>query len=284
MSLFHIVHVIPDPRLHILNGYNDVIKTIIWGLRCHGHEVSYAINQPRLGARNVVFGANMAPAPLIDALPDDTILYNLEQVTGMKANGPMLERLRLLARRFTIWDYDLGNIGGWREIDPAARAIHGPIGYAPALTVIPKAERQDIDVLIYGGPSERRLGIFTELCLQGVTSLFCFGLYDTARDELIARSKLVLNISHSGSRVFSIVRAFYLLANRKAVVADARPDMAIENDIAAGMRFADIELFTQACLELLRDPAAREELEERGFDLFRARDIRVIVGHALALS
>jgi len=284
MSQFHILHIIPDPRLHILNGYNDVIKTIVWGLRCHGHEVTYAVNQPRLDARNIVFGANMAPDILIGMLPADSIIYNLEQVSGLRAIPAMADRLRLLAQRFVLWDYDQGNLLGWKQIDPAVRTAYVPIGYAPALSTIPKADVQDIDILIYGGPSERRLKVFSDLCLSGASALFCFGLYDSARDELIARSKLVLNISHAGSHVFSIVRASYLLANRKAVIADARPDMAIERDICSALAVADIEHFTYACHHYLDDTAAREELEERGFEIFSKRDIRQIVAMALQVS
>lgn len=284
MSQFHIVHIIPDPRLHILNGYNDVIKTIVWGLRWNGHEVSYAVNLPHPTARNIVLGANMAPNQLIDLLPDDSIVYNLEQMPGLMSMSHMQDRLRLLAQRFILWDYDLGNIGCWKQVDPAARTAHVPIGYAPILTTIPKAETQDIDVLIYGGPSERRLSIFSDLCISGAASVFCFGLYDTARDELIARSKLVLNISQPHARVFSIVRASYLLANSKAVIADTRPDMAIESDVAKGMQFAEVEDFAGVCRHFLRDDEARQELEERGFEIFRRRDIRAILAMALAAS
>ena len=57
MADFHVLHWIPDPRLHIFNGYNEVIETVIWGLRALGHDVTYAVNQLRGGAVPIVFGA-----------------------------------------------------------------------------------------------------------------------------------------------------------------------------------------------------------------------------------
>lgn len=282
MSKFHIVHIIPDSRLHILNGYNEVIKSLIWGLRCFGHEVSYAINQPRLDARNIVLGANMVYGPVIDALPADSIIYNLEQMSVLSELPPVKEHMRQLSHRFTIWDYSESNSPGWKALNEQCDLRLVPIGYAPILSSIDKAEVQDIDVLIYGGPSENRLKVFTDLCLARLTVLFVFGLYDKARDELIARSKLVLNISHGGASVFSIVRTSYLLANRKAVIADARPGLQVDSDLIGAMKFAELDRFVEACQHYLDDDNARTQLEESGFETFKRRDIRVILGQALA--
>jgi hypothetical protein len=282
MSNFHIVHVIPDSRLHILNGYNEVIKSLIWGLRCHGHEVSYAVNTPRQDARNLVLGANMAQLPIIDMLPPDSIIYNLEQVSGLVTIESMAERLRLLAQRFTIWDYSETNISGWKALNQQCELRHVPIGYAPILSCIEKPEVQDIDALIYGGPGDSRLKVFTDLCLSGLTVLFVFGLYDKARDDLIARSKLVLNISHGVATVFSIVRTSYLLANRKAVIADAKPGLQIDSDLIGALQFTELDRFVEVCHHYINDDAARARLEEQGFETFARRDIRVILGQALA--
>jgi len=281
MSQYHIVHIIPDQRLHILNGYNDVIKTIIWGLRCHGHEVTYAVNMPRLDARNIVFGANMALRQVLDLLPSDTVIYNLEQVAGMVLGEAMKGRLLDLSNRFEIWDYSELNILGWQTLNEHCVVKHVPIGFAPIISTIEKPPEQDIDALIYGGPGDNRIRIFTDLCMQGATTLYCFGLYDKARDDLIARSKLVLNISHSISNVFSIVRTSYLLANRKAVIADTKPAMVIESDLIGALKFTDLDSFVDVCIHYINDDAAREKLEEDGFEIFKKRDIRAILAPAL---
>ena len=59
---YHLAHIIPNPRMHGLNGYKDVIDTLQWGLDQLGHEVTYAINQISGEATNIIFGAQMIPA------------------------------------------------------------------------------------------------------------------------------------------------------------------------------------------------------------------------------
>lgn len=282
MSNFHIVHVIPDSRLHILNGYNEVIKTLIWGLRCHGHDVTYAVNSPRVDAKNIVLGSNMAGPETLAALPPNSILYNLEQIAPFLPTENTARKLRYLSERFEIWDYSRNNVDGWKSLTPECRVKLVPIGHAPIMQTIQKPAKQDIDVLFYGGPSEDRLNIFTQLCLSGVSAMFCFGIYGEFRDHLIGRSKLVVNISHNKAKIFSIVRVAHLLTNSKAVVADVNPEMEVESDIFSAVQFCSVENFTNNCLHYIRDDEARRDLEERALSVMSKRDIRLILREALA--
>ena len=50
------------------------------------------------------------------------------------------------------------------------------------------------------------------------------------------------------------------------------------------MAFAPPDRVAQRCLALLADEAARRELETRGEEIMRRRDIRVILSHALDAS
>jgi hypothetical protein len=281
---FHIVHIMPTSKLHILNGYNDVIKTVYWGLRGNGHEVSYATNHHRNDATNIVFGANMAHISLVDAWPADTIIYNLEQISPVLDNPHMRSSYHRLSERFTIWDYSEENIKSWRIINENCAPKYVPIGYAKVIDTIPKPEIQDIDILIYGGPSANRLNVFNDLCSRGVTALFCFGLYDKARDDLIARSKLVLNVSHDHARIFSIVRVSHLLANRKAVIADLNPDLSVEPDMFNAVQFAPLDRFVETCLHYLRDDNARIRLESQAHRVITQRNIHTILAGAMKNS
>ncbi|WP_164075752.1 hypothetical protein, partial [Stenotrophomonas maltophilia] len=75
---FHLAHLIPDPRMHGLNGYKEVIDTVAWGLGELGHEVTYAVNDFAKGATNIVFGAQVAAIETLERLRPDTIIYNFE--------------------------------------------------------------------------------------------------------------------------------------------------------------------------------------------------------------
>ena len=176
MAHFHLMHCIPNPRMHGLYGYKEVIETIAWGLEQLGHRVTYAINERAAGATNIVFGAQVMPVAALAELPPGTIIYNFEQLRDVA-----VERIRSEIRyyaqvpHFTIWDYSAANLPSWRALKrPDVKVV--PVGYAPILSRIPRAVRQDIDVLLYGMSGERRLQTFHGLSQLGLVTLFVSGL------------------------------------------------------------------------------------------------------------
>src|SRR6185437_16081556 len=69
MAHFHLMHCIPDPRMHGLNGYKEVIETVGWGLEQLGHRATYAVNERSPDATNIVFGAQVMPVSSLAELP-----------------------------------------------------------------------------------------------------------------------------------------------------------------------------------------------------------------------
>ncbi len=135
---------------------------------------------------------------------------------------------------------------------------------------------------MYGAPGQDRLGAFYHLCNSGLTTAFICGLYGEGRDNLIARSKLIVNVNlYDRSKIFEVVRVSYLLANRKAVVADIDEDSVIDADIRNAIRCSSGAELVNDCLDLAADDDARTALENTGFEIFRQRDIREILQHAL---
>lgn len=285
MTRFHLASIVPPPGdrslLHGLYGYREVIDTLRWGLDQLGHEVSVGQNTFRADHVNVVFGVQVLPHTDLLRLPDDTIVYNFEQIGGLTIDE-LKPLIRTVADRFRIWDYSEHNIETWQRIGAKRNVAHVPVGWAPVLRHIVPADPQDIDVLFYGSPSSERFAILTDLCNRGVKCIFVCGLYGSARDELIARSKLVLNLNKHQSRIFEIVRVSYLLANAKAVVADRAPDSYVEPDMEDALAFATRETIVATCERLLDDRAAREALEQRGLAAIERRPIAPPLAAALA--
>lgn len=278
---FHLTHIVPNPKLHIYMGHMEIIETIQWGLINLGHEVTYAINRFRNDAVNIVFGAQVLGIPALKALPQGTIVYNLEQIAGFKPEE-LRESLTYCADKFTVWDYSEFNLPTWTAMNPKIPVVHVPIGYAPILSRIEKPADQDIEVLFYGGPGGYRLGIFYDLCQNLVRAVFVHGLYGASRDSLIARSKLVLNINqHSRTNVFEMARVSYLLSNRKAVVSDFSSSTKIEYDLSDVIVLTPTDRVVQECLQLLADDARRVELEESGYEFMTKRDITGILSAAI---
>lgn len=278
---FNIVHVVPDPRMHGLEGYREVIETLQWGLGSLGHDATISDNAFAAGRTNIVFGFQMLSEAELNAAPPDTIVYNFEQLAGLQVHA-LKPAYRVAATRLRIWDYSQHNLATWEQLRPAHRAVHVPVGWAPILARIPRDVAQDIDVLFYGVPGQRRLALYSHVCQTGARSVFACGLYGAARDSLIARSKLVLNIDlNDARRIFEVVRVSYLLANAKAVVAVAQPHTQVEPDLAEAVAFVPADRLAAKCVELLADEPARKKLEQRGEKAIRARGIGAILSRAL---
>lgn len=282
---FHVTDLIPQRRdVHGLYGYREPIDALCWGLAALGHDVTRETNRVVHGRTNIVFGIQMVDELFVDALPADTIIYQLEQMAGLQPHQ-IKPVYKCVARRLRVWEYSPRNVETWQRLHAVYEPVVVPIGWAPVLERIAKREPEDIDVLFYGWPGDARLQVFRQLCAAGASSVFACGLYGAARDELIARSKIVLNINrYAHSRIFEVVRTSYLLANAKAVVADLHPDTYVEPDLPEAVAFAPLEQVTATCLALLEDTAARRQLAERGQEIFRRRDIRDILRGALAAS
>jgi hypothetical protein len=284
MAKYHMMHCVPaDPRVHGLNGYKEVIETVAWGLEQLGHQVSYALNQPARDATNIVFGAQVMPIATLKRLPEGTIIYNFEQMRDINA-AQIRQEVRYYAQapHFQVWDYTPANVPSWRTLGrPEVKVV--PVGYAPILSRIPKAPRQDIDVLIYGMSGERRLQTFHALSQRGLATVFVSGLYGAARDELISRAKVVLNINlYPHTRIFEIVRVSYLLANRKAVVADLDVSTSIDDDIKPAVKLAStLPELLNSCDSLANNDRERTKLEEAGFSCISRRDIKDILKSAV---
>jgi hypothetical protein len=280
MARFHLMHCVPHPRMHGLNGYKEVIESVAWGLAQLGHEVGYALNRYEPAATNIVFGAQVLPIDFLSRMSRDTVVYNFEQMRGLSKDAIRPE-IQFYAQHLKVWEYSASNMDSWAALAaPDVRLV--PVGYAPILTRIPKPQTQDIDVLIYGMSGDKRVNAFHHLSHAGLTVVFASGLYGEARDALIARSKLVLNINlYDHAQIFEIVRVSYLLANRKAVVATLDPNTVMEGDLARAIKCTTLQRLVDDCIALLDNPAERARLENAGYETFAQRDIRAILQKSL---
>lgn len=267
--------------MHGLNGYKEVIESVRWGLLELGHNVSYSVNKYDSSATNIIFGAQVLPIDFLKQLPSDSIVYNFEQLRGLQKND-IRQEVHFCSEHFNIWDYSLFNLDSWSLLG-GNRPKLVPVGYAPILTRIPKANAQDIDVLIYGMSGNKRLNAFHRLSSAGLNVLFAGGVYGEFRDMLIARSKIILNINfYNFAQIFEIVRVSYLLANRKAIVATLDQNTAIEQDINNSIQFTSLEKIVDDCEYLLSNESKRIHLETVGYDNFVKRDIKEILREALS--
>lgn len=282
MKKFHLFHPIPHPKMHGLNGYKEVIESVEWGLKQLGHEVTYAVDRYSPDATNIIFGAQVVPVAILEQLPKNSIVYNFEQMRGVSPERlKEREELAFAAQNFRIWEYSESNLEAWGLLGVKS-VKHVPVAYAPILTRIPSDVHQEIDVLIYGLSCQKRATVFHRLSTSGIKVVFASGLYAELRDTLISKSKLVANINlYDHSRIFEVVRCSYLLANKKAVIANIDPGTYIEALYSNAIKGSELESFVDDCEYLLSNDQERLALAERGFAAFSQTDIRAVLKDAL---
>jgi hypothetical protein len=270
----------PDhPRFRIMDSHLEVMDSLKWGFEACGIDCNISINRFDRQRTNIVFGWIIAAQMGgLDEMPDDTILYNFEQFSERAIAGTGLAQL---AQRFQIWDYSAANLPRWQACAPRHAPFHAPISYAPNLQRMAVPAMQDIDLLYVGSCGPVRQAKLAELsgALYRPALILLQNVWGSTRDDFIARSKVMLNLSEENPmlRIFEIVRVSYYLANHKAVVCDQAGGQHIDADIRAALLFAPRVELPQACERLLQDPVERERWAEQGYEAFRSRDVRQVI-------
>ena len=276
-----LICVLRPPGYRHASAFQEVAETLCFGLQRMGCVAAIQENRFAKDATNIVLGGNLIGEREIDMIPDNSIIYNLEQIEPTsKWFEPAFRRL---LREFVVWDYSARNIQRVRLLVDAAKVHHVPIGYVSEMSRIESAASQDIDVLFYGSINPRRNKIMHDLRAAGLQLHTAFDVYGAERDALIARSKVVLNMHYYDSSIFEIVRVSYLLANRKAVVTECHAGTEIEPDMLDAVAAASYDRLVDTCLDLVRLPRSREALEQRGFARMAAHDETAILRSALSM-
>jgi protein O-GlcNAc transferase len=275
---YHVLQVRPAGYVHA-DALTELAESVYYGLKRLGLPVSF-LQPPLPSSRTIIFGAHLLDADAVRAVPADAIIFNSEQIDADSPwlSGPYMETLRT----HQVWDYSAEN--AQRLAQRGVHAVrHVPLGYLPELSRIAPAV-EDIDVLFYGSLNPRRQVVLEELQRRGLKVAALTGCYGEARDQFIARSKVVLNLHYYESKVFEIVRVSYLLSNFKAVVAECSSGTSIESDLLPALRAVPYDGLVEACVELVQDEAARRALAQHGHAVFAARPAESALATAVGIA
>jgi len=274
------VVIVSPPGYAHSHAFDEVAECLMLALRELGYTVRILYDQFDRHGLNIIFGANLLRDERVGEVPNKSIIYNLEQVYP---ESPWMTKTMLnLFSRFEVWDYSQRNVDMLRAMVPGILAKFVRLGYMPQMTRIPQDIPHDIDVLFYGSLNVRRSAVIDALRQRGVRVEAAFGVYGAARDALIARAKIVLNMRLYDSDIFEIVRVSYLLANRKVVVSEWSEQTDMEADFKEAVALACYDDLVETCMQLLADDAVREALAARGFAVISARDEKAYLAQALA--
>ncbi len=259
------------------NPFSELIDTLLWGLDKLGCRASTAVNHWRADARQIVLCPHLLADATLASLPPGTIVYNLEQIGAASQLPP--ERLAAF-RSLCVWDYSLRNIEAWRTA--GIEAAHLPVGWHPGLARIAPVAVPDIDVLFFGIVNQRRRAALERIGAAGLKLIVAEMVFGRQRDELIARSRAVVNIHHYDSGIFEAVRASYLLANGTVLVSERAPDDEIPSEYEDVVQWSSYDDLAARCTAVVDDADLRTRSRNTGPAAMRAVDIVPLLQAALA--
>ena len=272
----------------------EVARSLSAALRALGHEVECA--GPGKQGRIIMFGANnLSDDPTQPLLPDDTIIFNSEQLAAVAAPQVFMQNY-IQYRNMTVWDYSKANIAALGKLG-ITNAIHCPLGhiprsmhhhYNPSPPTFAQVVTQDIDVLFYGsagpkgGPRREILDALEDTDLKVVK---LFNVYGAERDRHIARAKVVINLHFYRNGVFEIFRVSHLLDNSKCVVNEAGGcDPELEQLARETCVYVARDKIVDECVAICHNDGLRNALEIRGFEAWKKHNFVESVACALEKS
>ena len=226
---------------------------------------NYCDNNP--STKNIVLGAHLLNDNLIEDIPKNTIIFNTEQIESITENWKK-KILNLARKNIIFWDYSQYNLDYLsKTINIKGKLFQ--IGYQKELNRINHNIVKNIDVLFYGSINTRREHIINKLKDRKINVKTLFGVYGKERDDLIAKSKLILNMHMYDSKIFEIVRVFYLLSNSIPVISEVGSDTKFNNDFLDLICKSTYENIEKNIIYLLENDKKRIELGENGLNAIK---------------
>ncbi len=196
----------------------------------------------------IIFGMNDFNSPLT---PPNYIVYQLEQTTGQDESKWFNERyLNYLRKALAVWDYSLINYQNLKKL--GIRNIeYVPIQYLRTCDIIKQCApaSKDIDIFFFGSMNDRRQSLITQLQSRGLNVVVKTNVWKAERDELIARSKFVLNIHFYQHSILETTRLSYLLSNNCHVISESSGDQLLDRWHQKYIQFATYDGLADLCCQ-----------------------------------
>ncbi|ACS78653.1 hypothetical protein [Maridesulfovibrio salexigens] len=258
--------VLSNPDSIYWRSIEDVIYPLRDAISALGYSVDIAENKISKDAVNIIFGLQDKPNYPLQEIPDNSIIYNFEQIVkGSKALRPhYIESLC----KFTVWEYSKRNVETLERNFNATKVHHVPLGHVPQMQCIDENYPKDIDVLFYGAMNPRRQEIIRQLQQRGIKVKAIERVFGHERNFYIARSKIVLNMHYYTPGIFEEVRNSFLFANKKTVVCERNEDTTVPSRYEESCCFAPYEELADTIEKLLDNQEKCLSQGEQGFSIF----------------
>jgi hypothetical protein len=258
--------------------FEDLAFALQCGFRNLGFRVPVVIRPELAEGTVIVLGSHLISRINQNSLPQRMVLFNLEQVY---ADSPwMTPEYIQVATTHLLWDYSRSNVLKWEEIGVQCNGVC-EVGFVQELERIQSLATRDVDVTFIGSLNDRRKAVLDELNNQNINVYWLFDVWGQQRDDVIGRSKILLNLHMYDAHVFEIVRVSYLLANACCVVSETGVDIETEESLAPGIAFSRHDQLVSKCIELLANDREQARLRVDGRSLIAQRDQTQMLKRAL---
>lgn len=265
---FNICIIKPENYEHSM-AFWELAELLQYSLRDLNHTAEIQFNKTDSNARNIILGFHFLEIKFAKQVPKNTILVNLEQFLGNLQWPEHFHRNFLdWTKSFEIWDYSPQNIDAFKKIG-LTNVKYLKIGYQKELTRIQKNVIQDIDVLFYGSINERRSRVLDAIKSHGLNVHVVYGSYGKARDDLIGKSKIVLNLHYYESQIFEVIRVFYLLCNSITVVGEINETTEVTEPFKNAISGVKYENLVETCAYLASNSELANEKAATAYEIFK---------------
>ena len=265
------VCIIDPPGYRFTHFLYDLSKLLAYGLEDVGGDCTLTRNRLESGRTNVVMGAhNITHADQVDAIVDAGLPYvfvSTEVVVGKTVNRVEAPEyfenvfMPLLRNAAAVWDAG-DSLPALKQLGIDAHDLR--FGFHPRLHEIRHKAERDLDFCFFGSLTERRKAIVEQLRDLGYRIRWMFDDDAIFRNDMLARSELVLTLRQSDTMVqLPQGRLLYLVNNRCVVVGESGTGQAPVEDLFLWTANDDV-------IELCRETRARNDLRELA-DVFHQR-------------
>ena len=254
--------VIISPHGYIHSScFREIADTIVAGFHNLGIDCDLSIGTCVPGRQNLILGTNLIPFHSID-IPNDSILYNLEQVQNN--TNWLSESMINILKRYRIWDYSKSNEVELNRLGIKVERIL-PIGYSKVLEKMNHNTIKDIDAIFVGSMNERRRIALERIQAKGLKVVHLFGIYGQQRDDMLVRAKILLNLYFYEAKVLEVARISYYLANRCAVLSEHSANKDDDIIFYGGVEFSNYDELPDRAEMLCNDIAKQRFLSSEGY-------------------
>jgi hypothetical protein len=133
---------------------DDMVLPLFYALIRLGYTVNIVKNKFSKYERNIIFCLQDIPTIDFSIIPENSIIYNTEQLTD--GSKTLKQHYILALKKFTVWEYSMKNYQILKRAFTESFVQHVPLGYVPEMSRLDASYPKDIDVLFYGAFNDRR--------------------------------------------------------------------------------------------------------------------------------